>query len=77
MNVDWSCEQAILVFHDLKVDYITEQLYFYSINSTFSGWVTTINYKEWESSGDHEHNISVLSKLGLIERCNKPNTNNL
>ena len=24
---------------------------------------------------DHEHNISVLSNLGLIERCNKPNTN--
>ena len=24
---------------------------------------------------DHEHDISVLSNLGLIERCNKPNTN--
>ena len=24
---------------------------------------------------DHEHNISVLSNIGLIERCNKPNTN--
>ena len=24
---------------------------------------------------DHEHDISVLSNLGLIERCNKANTN--
>ena len=33
-NRDWSCEQAIIVPHDLRVDYITEQLYFYSMNST-------------------------------------------
>ena len=33
-NRDWSGEQAIFIFHDLGVDYITEQLYFSSLNST-------------------------------------------
>ena len=40
-NRDWSCEQAIIVPHDLRVDYITEQLYFYSMNST--GQLSKIN----------------------------------
>ena len=31
---DWPCEQAILMLHDLRVDYITEQLYDYSMNGT-------------------------------------------
>ena len=24
---------------------------------------------------DHKHDVSVLSNISLIERCNKPNTN--
>ena len=34
-NRDWSCEQAILILHDLRVDYITEQLCFYAMNGSF------------------------------------------
>ena len=32
-NRDCSCEQAIFVLHDPRVDYMTEQLYFYPLNS--------------------------------------------
>ena len=32
-NRDWSCEQATFILRDLRDDYITEQLYFYSKNS--------------------------------------------
>ena len=32
-NRDWSCEQAIFVLHNLRVYYITEELYFHSMNS--------------------------------------------
>ena len=41
--MDWSCEQAIFVLHDLRVDYVTEQpqLYFSSMNSTIQ-WFSYI-----------------------------------
>ena len=34
-----SCEQAIFVLHDVRVDNITEQLYFYSMNSTIQWYL--------------------------------------
>ena len=33
-NKDWSCDRAIFILHDWWVGYITEKLYFSSINGT-------------------------------------------
>ena len=40
-NSGWSFEHTIFILHDLRVGYITEQLYFYSKNSPFQ-WVFLI-----------------------------------
>ena len=41
---DRSCEQAIFVLHDLRVDYIAEHLYFYSMISPIQWVQCSMNY---------------------------------
>ena len=46
-NSDWSCEQTIFVLHELRVDYITVQLYVYSINSPIQ-WQKHWKIVDWK-----------------------------
>ena len=43
-NRDGLCDQTIFILHDLRVDHIIEQLYFYSMNSAIQWLARFVSY---------------------------------